>query len=95
MFRQHFDVRPWLISEMFGMAVHFPGNRECVRSLLFLCAHMGLSNFLGVPMVTEKYFLSPGNIPTRTSQFLQVMICPSVVLLVQWQGLVLRVSKYY
>ena len=94
MFRQHFDVRPWLIFEMFGMVVHFPGNCECFGLLLFLCAHMGLSIFLGVPLGTENYFQSPGNIPTRTSQFLQATRCPSVVLLVQWQVLVLRVSKH-
>ena len=55
---------------------------------------MGLVIFLGVPLGTEKYFKSLGNILTCTSQFLQAPRCLSVVLLAQWQGLVLRVSKY-
>ena len=41
-----------------------------------------------------NYFQSIGNIPTRTSQFLQEPRCQSVVPLAQWKGLVLRVSKY-
>ena len=55
---------------------------------------MGLGIFPGVPLGTENYFQSPGNIPTHTSQFLQAPRCPSVVLLEKWQGLVLRVIKY-
>ena len=53
---QHFNVRLWLISEMFGMVAHFPGHQECTGSLLFLCAHLGQDIFLGVPLGTENYF---------------------------------------
>ena len=55
---------------------------------------MVLGIFLGVPLDMESYFQSPCSIPTRTSQFLQALRCPSVVLLAQWQGLALQVSKY-
>ena len=79
---------------MFGTAVHFTVHLEFVGSLLFFCAHMVIGIFLGVPMGMESYFQSPGNISTCTSQFLQAPRCPFVVLLAQWQGLVLRVSKY-
>ena len=62
---------------------------------MFLCTHMGLGIFLGVPLGAVNYFQSPGNIPTSTSQFLQAPRCLCVVLLAQWQVLFLRVSKYY
>ena len=86
MIQQHSDVCPWLIYEMFGMEVHLLGHWECVDSLPFPCAHMVLGIFLGVPLDMESYFQSPCSIPTRTSQFLQSLRCPSVVLLAQQQG---------
>ena len=55
---------------------------------------MGQDIFLGVPLDTENYFQSLGNIPTRTSQFLQAPRFLSVIPLSQRQVLVLRVSKY-
>ena len=56
--------------------------------------HMDKGAVLVVPQGSENYFQSPGNIPTRTSQFLQAPRCTYVVLLAKWQGLALRVSKY-
>ena len=55
---------------------------------------MVLGIFLGVPLGKESYFKSPISIPTRTSQFLQALRCPYVVLSAQCQGLSLRLSKY-
>ena len=63
-------------------------------SLLFLCSHMVQDIVLGVPRNIKKYFQNLGNIPTRTSQFLEAPRCLSVVLLAQWQGLVFRVNTY-
>ena len=69
MIQQHSDVCPWLIYKIFGMEVHLLSHGECVDLLLFLCAHMVLGIFLGVPLGMESYFQNPVSITTRTSQF--------------------------